>query len=52
MSKKQYIYDEYYSLYDYYNKKYGNKIAILMQVGDFYEIYDNALEKKTNLVLE
>jgi DNA mismatch repair protein MutS len=50
MSKKQYIYDEYYSLYDYYNKKYGNKIAILMQVGDFYEIYDNALEKKTNLV--
>lgn len=49
MSKKTYIYEEYYSLYDYYNKKYGDKIAILMQVGDFYEIYDHAVDSKTNL---
>ena len=34
------MYDEYIELYNIYTKKYGEKTAIFMQVGSFYELYD------------
>lgn len=33
------IYEEYFSLYDDYCKKYGDHTVLLMQVGSFFEVY-------------
>jgi DNA mismatch repair protein MutS len=43
---------EYFKVYSEYSNKYGHKIAVLMQVGSFYEIYgvDNDKQKIGNAV--
>jgi DNA mismatch repair protein MutS len=44
------MFEQYRYYYDYYHKKY-KKLAVLMQVGDFYEIYgvDNETTKICNV---
>ena len=39
VSKTQ-MYKEYIELYQTYTKKYGQKTAIFLMVGSFYELYD------------
>ncbi len=34
------MYDEYEKFYRQYSKKYGQKVAIFLMVGSFYELYD------------
>ena len=45
------IVDDYISYYKKYQKKYGSKTVVLMQVGSFFEIYgvDNETEKIVNI---
>lgn len=33
------VLSEYFGYFDEYTKKYGDKVAVLMQVGSFYEVY-------------
>jgi len=33
------LFKEYYELHDQYRKKYGENVAVLMQVGKFFELY-------------
>lgn len=44
------VVSEYFKVYSEYHSKYGQKTAVLMQVGSFYEIYgvDNETEKIGN----
>lgn len=42
------LYDEYYDLYEEYIKKY-EKVALLMQVGGFYEMYAPKDLSRTNI---
>lgn len=46
-NKKCNIYEEYISHYDRFQKKYGSKSIVLMQVGSFHEAYstDNKGQK-------
>ena len=34
------IIDDYFNYYKKYNKIYGNRTVILMQVGSFFELYE------------
>jgi DNA mismatch repair protein MutS len=43
------ICDEYYEVYEELSKKY-NRLALLMQVGDFFEIYSPLDYSRTNLM--
>lgn len=38
-SDKAKLYQKYYSLHEEYVKRYGEKVAVLMQVGKFFEMY-------------
>ncbi len=46
------VLSEYLKLYDEYSSKYGNRIAVLMQIGHFFECYgvDNGNDKFGNAV--
>ncbi len=51
MDKKRSLIDEYFDLQIEYEKKYGPKTLVLMQVGSFFEYYgvNNAVEKIGNV---
>ena len=41
------IYDEYFEYANMHRKQYGEKTVVLMQVGDFYEMYDASYQDTT-----
>ena len=38
-SKKDTMYEHYFTLLDNYKKKFGEKVMLFYQVGTFYEVY-------------
>ena len=51
-SKKEKLFTEYYDLHDEYAAKYGEKVAILMQVGKFFELYAPADYSRSSNFIE
>ena len=39
INKRNKISEQYQSVYDFYHKRLGDNIAVLMRCGDFYEVY-------------
>ena len=50
-SKKDTMYEHYFTLLDNYKKKFGEKVMLFYQVGTFYEVY-GLYDDKRNAYLD